>query len=319
MKIALKHILIISTLLYILPLIACTQKTTNMTGSVVSGTATSSSASAGNEQALNSFNNYIKSAYADADISVLSTANIGTDYMLVEFFVPTFANRFALCNLKTGVVEELPLQDAVLKKCVSENYFIFEDKGEFTDSAFRFFPSILRCFRVSYANQSESGNSNFDVISENELFKLDRTVQGGSKPNEVLSVINVTFNGLEVLFKPINGKEGGFYADATDIPPTTTAYDADKNKFTILMDVDQIGDQLKTGAVVKTDDNRYISSYQVVQAQGSDKVSIVVTLRDTAKRYMIEKKTLPDGKDMLDGFPYFTVNFSGEPDMPIDY
>jgi len=88
------------------------------------------------------------------------------------------------------------------------------------------------------------------------------------------------------------------------------------------MDVDLVGDGIKTGEMIRTDDNRYIASYQVTKSQGgidgSSRVTVAVTLRDTAGRYTISRGTLPDGKN-VDGFPYLSLSFTGEPDFPLDY
>lgn len=266
---------------------------------------------------LDDIKDYLVKKYSPTEIEILGTTTVGTDYQLIEYFIKISTNRFAICNIQTGTIEELPIQDVILKKAVSENYFIFEDRGEFTDSAFRFFPKIVRCFRFNEGTQ----DSNFTATYEDALFDLSRSVEAGSygKDGSVLSVLNVTFDGFEMLFRP-NQEDGMmFYADATSIPTTSTSYDVTTNQFTVEVATVALGAGIKSNVTINTADNLYMSSYKILREDG--KTYVVANLNDFAKRYMIKQKIGPDAYiEGIDGsFPYLIVTFAPKPDYPVDY
>ena len=240
----------------------------------------------------------IKKNYTDAKI--LNITNINTDFILVESKRDTFASEFDLYNLKTGDMEVLPTttEYVTLKKVVNENYFVFEDSGKNSESPFSSFPRILNCIRTS---NGTNRSDNFTTIYENEYYDLNRSVSSGSKEGNVLSVINLTFDGFEVMFKPKSTDDIGFYADATDIPPTTTAYDSSTNKFTLEISTSLLGETIKPNVDINTDDNLYISSYRIEQK--NNKIYIIASLRSTAKKYIMKN----NGGEY---FPYFSVDFT---------
>ena len=161
---------------------------------------------------------------------------------------------------------------------------------------------MIRCIRIK---NDLNKNDNFLVIFEDKYFSLEDSVQSGSKEGSLMSEVNVTLDGLEVLFKPIKGKESGFYADFTDIPPTKTSYDKNKNQITFEIGTDQLGEKLKDTKKVNIDDNQYMSSYEIVQKD--NKIYLIVGVRDLTKEYMVKIKRLPDGQ-----LPYFSVTFKGK-------
>jgi hypothetical protein len=262
--------------------------------------------------------NYLVNAHQGSQVEIVGSTPVNDDVALVQYNVETSTNSFLLCSMKGGFIEELPVADAVLKKIVNENYFIFEDRGEFTDSAFRFFPTIVRCFRVATDNKTQ----NFMTVTEDESFDLTRSVQAGcAGKGGMVAALTPTVDGFEVLFKPVQTKEGKglFYADATSIPPTKTSYDAKKNQFTVELETGVLADGIKSGDIIKTADNLYMPSYQIVQKGG--KTYIVAQLNDFAKRYFIQEKIGPDAfvEDVDGSLPYLIVTFDKKLDLPLDY
>jgi len=249
---------------------------------------------------------------------IVGTTPVGAGIHLVEYHMKTSTNSFLLVDMTAGTIEDLPVADVVLKKIVNENYFIFEDRGEYTDSAFKYFPHIVRCFRIATDNK----NMNFAAIHEDESFEMKRSVQAGCPgKGGMLAAFNATFDGFEVLFKPeqtVEGK-GVFYADATSIPPTKTSYDAAKNQFIVELETALLVDGIKTGVKVKTENNLYMSSYQITREDG--RILITAQLNDFAKRYRVQQRIGPDAfTPGVDGsFPYLVVTFEKEPDIPLDY
>jgi len=249
----------------------------------------------------------IKKRYINSDIRNIQ--NINTEYVLVESQQETFANRFDLYNLKTGEMDTLPTMPEymTLEKIENENYFVFLSSGKNSECIFSTFPRLVRCFRV----KNDVSNDNFTAVYEDKYFELEESVQAGSKAGSLMADLNITFDGLEVLFKPANGKEFDFYVDATDIPPTKTSYDENKRQMSFIIETNQLGENIKNLHKVKTEDNQYISSYEIVQKD--DKIKLTANLRDTAKRYLIKVKWLPNGSiPNANGFTCFSVEFAGE-------
>lgn len=70
-----------------------------------------------------------------------------------------------------------------------------------------------------------------------------------------------------------------------------------------------MGEGLNSKNKVTIKDNPYISTYEI--ARKDKKLNLVVTLKDTAKRYLIKISKLPVGEN-TDAIPYFFVRFKGE-------
>lgn len=119
-----------------------------------------------------------------------------------------------------------------------------------------------------------------------------------------MSNINVTNNGLEVLFEPIKGKESGFYAGATDIPPTKTSFNKDKRQIVLEIGANQLSQKLIDIKQVNFNTNQYMSSYWITQK--GNKIYLTITVRDLVKTYTVKSERLPNG------LPYFSIIFSGE-------
>ncbi|MEA4894673.1 MAG: hypothetical protein VB064_05375 [Oscillospiraceae bacterium] len=239
----------------------------------------------------------IKQMYTDSQI--LNITNINDDHVLIESQLEGSANRFDLYNLKTGEADNLPTMPeyATLKNVISENFFIFEATGKNSESSFVSFPYIKKCFRVS---SDVNRQDNFNAINEAEYYALDRSVQAGSKKNSVLSEINETFSGLEVMFKPDNGKDMEFYADFADIPPTKTFYDSKTNKLTLEMNTNLLSNKIKNNVGNEIEDHYYVSSYKITQKD--NKSYIEIYLKNNVKSYSITTE--------VDGYPYFLIQFS---------
>lgn len=241
----------------------------------------------------------IKKKYTDSKIKNIQ--NIGEEYVLVESEQDTLANKFDIYNLKTGAMDTLPTMPefVTLEKIVNENYFIFLDSGRNSESPFGNFPHLLSCIKVKSDN-----NDNFISFQDDKYFNLDYSVQSGSKKDILMSNMNITFDGLQVLFQPLKGKELQFYADFTDIPPTKTSYNKELKQLVFEIETDEISESLKSMKKINVDNNQYVKSYEITQKD--NKTYLIVTVSDLVKTYNIKTKRLPDQ------LPYFTVEFSGE-------
>lgn len=248
----------------------------------------------------------IKKFYAQDEIK--SIHKIEPDYVLIEAQEKDKCNIFRLYNLKTGQVDTLPTipEYVTLEKIENENYFIFKTTGKNSTDSFKMFPFYINCFRIK---SDVDTWSNFTRIIEDRYYNMEESVEAGTKDGSVLAGLNITYDGFEVMFKPSKDDNGMFYAASTDIPPVKTSYNKDKNQITLEIATDKLGEGLNSKNKVTIKDNPYISSYEI--ARKNEKINLVVTLKDTAKRYLIKISKLPVGEN-TDAIPYFFVRFKGE-------
>lgn len=241
----------------------------------------------------------IKKKYAD--IKIKNIKNIGDEWVLVESQQDTFANRFDIYNLRTGDMDSLPTlgEFVTLNKIENENYFIFLSSGKNSESPFSKFPYLIKCIRVK--NDLKS-NDDFIALTEEKYFSLDYSMESGSKSEGILSNLNVTLEGIQVLFRPIKGKEMEFYAADTDIPLTKNIYDKEKKEIIFQIHTAQIDEKLVTKKAVSIEDNQYMNYYKIEQKD--NKIYVTIGLKDGTKEYMVKIKRMPDG------LPYFSIEFN---------
>lgn len=286
---------------------ACSNGPSKTTGALTPVNTDSTSPSA----SIRTLDDIISTIKADSntdDIKIVNTTNVGPDWSLVEYTNPNY-NEFLLYNSQTGNYDNLS-RDAKLLMLENENHIIFEIKGDYSEDGFNTFPYIEECIRQVDAGTEHNG---FYFETKPEYYTLDRSVKGGSKDSDKLSVVSVTLDGLELLFKPADGAAGNtFYAAASDIPPTVTSYDKSTNQLTIELDKCQLDSKVKPNVEIKTDDNGYISAYKVVVENNS--IYIVMTLRQTAEGYTLDINKIPDVAN-ADGFPYLSISFVNKDTM----
>ncbi len=241
----------------------------------------------------------IKAKYNEA--SIKSIHYIGYDYVLVEYQYPGSSNFFDLYCFSTGDMHSLPKGDnyVTLKEIVSENEIILFTEGKHSESSIHGWPAIIRCARKQSSVDSQE---DFTATYEDAYLSMDYSVDLGGKAEENISQIKTTKDGLQVYFAPIEGKEGIYYADFTDIAPTKTSYDKNKNQFILEIQAEGHAAGLKVG---KTDvlGNPYIFSYQISNSNG--KFYITVALKDNVTSYVIKKCREGDNGEII----YLEVSF----------
>lgn len=241
----------------------------------------------------------IKKKYTDSKIK--SIQNIGENYVIIESQQETYANRFDLYNLATGDIDIMPTMPeyVTLEKVENENYIVFLSSGKNSECIFAKAPYTIRCIRIK---NDVNANDDFIALYEDKYLDLNYSIQLGSKEESQMSDINIGFDGIQVSFKAIEGKELDFYADATDIPPTKTSYDKSKKQFTLELDCKQLDKKFKTAEKIELTDNQYISAYEI--RQKDNKIYVTLDLKDTASHYLFNIKRLPDDT------PYLFVSFT---------
>lgn len=242
----------------------------------------------------------VKGKYTDSDVKIKSIQNIGKEWVLVQSQKETFADRFDIYNLETGDMDTIQsgFEYVTLEKVVNENYFIFLSSGRNSESIYGNFPHLINNIRTKNELKADD---DFASFSEEKYFDLSYTVKSGSKEHAVLSDIIVTLNGFEALFEPRNSNDMEFYTAATDIPPTTTTYDKEKNQMIFELTTDQIGSKFKNRKKINVEGNQFVSSLEI--SQKDNKTYLTVGIKDITKEYTVKKNVLPNQ------LPYFSVSF----------
>lgn len=229
----------------------------------------------------------VKKKYTGTKIKDIHQIN--KDYVLVESQQGTLANKFDVVNLKNGDQDTLPTMPefVTLENIENENSFIFLASGKNSESSFGSFPYLIKCVRIKYDKNSQD---NFLSIKEEKYFKLDESVDSGSKTESILSAIVPTLNGFQVLFKPIPGKEDIYYADASDIPPVKTSYNKENRELTFEIDASKLDSSLKLRKKLTTPDSLYFSFITIEENNG--KIDVIVSLKDNVDEYIARNKHL---------------------------
>lgn len=251
----------------------------------------------------------IRTKYMDRKI--VNVINHG-DYVLVESQsdFPVTANWFHWHNLKTGDVDILPTSPNYVRliEIINENMMLFEASGKNDVGPYRSFPFYIECYR----NEENGGQFDFRYRHIPKYFSVDQDTFFGNKGDEVISDIRITLTGIEVLFRPVKGKEDEFYAGYIAIPPTGTRYVPDKRQFNIEFQKTGISEDLKKTGLAINQENYFLYSVEL-QERGSSTI-VIVNLKDSAKLYTAGIKTIFDNNSDL---PFVEFNFSGI--YPHDY
>ena len=134
-------------------------------------------------------------------------------------------SRFLLISQKTGTYETLPTLPSFvsLREIVSENYFIFDNTGQNSESTYCNFPSVLHCFRVR-PNPLE-GEPTFQCLSQKRLFLPGETAELKSDDAATLFAVSVGLDEVSLLFTPLPGDFDTFWADFLKVPGTLVYLD----------------------------------------------------------------------------------------------
>ncbi|MFZ5597567.1 MAG: hypothetical protein ACOY31_11215 [Bacillota bacterium] len=251
----------------------------------------------------------IRAKYTDRKI--INVINHG-DYVLVESKsdYPATASWFHWHNLKTGDMDILPTSPNYVRlvEIINENMMLFEANGKNDIGPYHSFPFYIECYR----NEENGGQFDFRDRYIPKYFTVDQGTFFGNKGDEVISDIRITLTGIEILFKPVKGKEDHFYAGFITIPPTKTRYVKDEHQFIIEFEKTRISEEIKNKGLNVAEENYYLHSVELWEESHSS--SVVVNLKDKAKLYTADIKKIYDSNSDL---PYVQFYFSNN--YPYDY
>jgi len=224
-------------------------------------------------------------------------------YLLVEskLIGITAANRFELFNLETGTRAILPTSifNVRLKEIIDENDFVFFADGTNGIDLQVFFPFILEC-------QRNDARESFCATHKPAYLPIGQDSSFGNKKNEVLLSIKVTLEGVEILFGPMKGKEGEFWADYFSIPVAHTTYVAEKGQFIITFVSTRLDESFSKDLLRSGPGNDHFSSFEFEETEGNCR--IILNLNEKAKYFTGEIKSLKSAT-ML---PYVVISFAEE-------
>lgn len=248
----------------------------------------------------------IKAKYTGGEAGkIVYMTTYKSQYILVEYSIDgTSGHFFDWYNLKTGDRDALPTYayHVKLNKIVDENHIRFIYDGTNNVNNHRYFPEIIECYRGQEITGYEG---DFYQVKHKYYLPVDQGFNMGNKPNETIADIKVSLEGLEVLFEPMQGEEGGFYAAYTTVPPTKTSYDKTKNLFFIEFENTDIDSKLDLSKI--SEQNRYLNSVNI--KRNGLNTTLEVNLKDTAKYYTIYFSHL-EPMYTIDDFPYLDFNFA---------
>ncbi len=222
-------------------------------------------------------------------------------YVLIEYINPADMRWFNWHNLKTGDKDSVGNMDtnSKLVQIISGDHLVFESDGVCTLNGHRFFPFSIECYR-DYEATGYDGE--FRSERKVKYLEIDEGYEFGVKSDVLISDIKVTLQGLEMLFSPMEGKEGSFYIGYTTIPVINTSYKPENNQFIIKLKNTEINPKLNTHTI--KEQNAYIKSIELKKA-GSD-TNAIINLKETAKYYTARNGHTEPAKD---DFPFIEFAF----------
>lgn len=246
----------------------------------------------------------IKKNYIEDGEKKIENISTYSHYTLVEYTLDSTTKCFDWYNLETGDKDVL-LTDSInttLKNIENENSILFITDGISHINGHKYFPKVIKCRRIE---ENTACENDFDLISDNLYLEIDKKVEIGVKTNETISDIKVSLKGIEILFEPMKGYEGEFYAAYTTIPEIETTYVKDKQQFIIEFKNTNLNPTINKSKIAQQ--NHYISSVDINMYGKNTK--LIVNLKDTAKYYTAFLRHLEPQKD---DFPYVDFNFANE-------
>lgn len=223
------------------------------------------------------------------------------NYVLVEYINPSDMRWFNWHNLDTGDMDAVGNMDtsARLVQIINENHLVFESDGVNALNGHRFFPFYIDCTRGSEATGYDG---EFHNTRKEKYLEIDEKCEFGIKSDVVLSDVKLTLQGVEMLFSPMEGKEGGFYTAYTSIPVTATSYISEKNQFEIVFKNTKLISELENNfAEVQS---TYIESIQLLEI-GND-TAARIKLKEGARYYNASVGHL---EPAVDDFPFVEFKF----------
>jgi len=224
-------------------------------------------------------------------------------YLLVEskLIGIAAASRFELFNLETGTRTILPTSmfNVRLREIVNENDFVFLADGTNAEFPQVLFPFILEC-------QRNDARETFYATRKPAYLPIVQECCIGNKKDVVILSIKVALEGVEILFGPMKGKEGKFWAGYYSPPEAHMKYVAEKSQFLITFINAKPDESLSKDALKAEFDNAYISSLDIDEIGGNCRVTLNLT--GEAKYYTGELRSLRSSSRL----PYVVISFAKE-------
>lgn len=203
-------------------------------------------------------------------------------FALAEQIRPRQPTWFHLFDLVSGEKQILPtgVDYVRLHKINGPNEFIFLGDGRNSETIAVDFPFVLTIRR--YTDGTDFGGT-FREERQPRYIPVRESVEFGCKSPAVVLDVKVTIQGLEISFGPMEGFEGDFYADFTNIPVTKTEYHEKEHHFMIIFKNTRAPRKSIQGQDRIDLSNDYLNSVWW-QQEGPD-CRFIVSLKKTANFY----------------------------------
>ncbi|QHE52828.1 AMIN domain-containing protein [Pontibacillus sp. HMF3514] len=223
--------------------------------------------------------------------NILEVTKYESSYALVKS-----ENSYQFFDLMTGTSKSLPVNVDNIKsyQIKDKDHIRFLADGTNRLNSKRVLPYYFDCIRVT----TDGPFARHDVKT---YFPLNNALEFGGKPDEVVSDIRFTMNGLQILFTPQKSKEAMFYADYTTIPVTTTSYNEMTNTFVVEFKQTQLSKEINKVNVRPNDFIKRINT----KTEGEN-VQISIELKSAAEVYSGNVGHLKNKNN----FPFLTFTFA---------
>ncbi len=224
----------------------------------------------------------IKAKYDDSEKLKMNLIN--NKYVLAQYIGETGVMYYELYNLNNGSKDIIHNDGTYtqLDTIYSENYIVLLSSGKSTETNIGTFPYKIHCFRVR-----DDNNSVFDFMTvvENINYHLYESISSGSKRVSNLNESLITFDGLQLKYEPIEGKESFFFAAALDIPPTEIHLNEQEYLIYIDILVERFNEELIKN--INTEKCEYIDSIEIREQEEGIRLAIAVS--QNVKSYQVSK------------------------------
>lgn len=200
--------------------------------------------------------------------------------------------RYDIVDLEQQKIYKLPIMAGNLKVegVLDESEIVFLTDGANHLNSYEKFPYLIRMIK---------GRNGYRIVEEEKWNSVGTDLKAVAGKKGCIYDVAVDFDGIQIMFEPIEGDASNFYAAYTDIPETSIYFD--ENKLMIIAFEDAlISDKIQSSLLTSTK-NYYIQYIQFQQK--NNRVEISILLNENAKAYSALKRNLEEK------VPIFEIKF----------
>lgn len=200
--------------------------------------------------------------------------------------------RYDIVDLEQQEIYRLPIMAGDLKfeSVLNESEIVFLADGTNYLNSYEKFPYLVRMIK------SRNG---YRIVEEEKWNSVGTNLKAVAGKKGSVYDIAVNFDGIQIMFEPIEEDASNFYAAYTDIPETSIYFDENK-RMVIAFEDALISDKIQPGLLISIK-NHYIQYIQFQQENNRAKMTII--LNENAETYGVLKRHLEEK------IPIFEIKF----------